>query len=121
MGGALKPFVLVASLIAGFSAGGDFRVRGFAFAGVSNRFITPNGDGRNDDVAFQFSNPRDSSGTIKIYDVRGHVLATLAVNPGDASEVWDGRAGGRLVDAGLYVYVVHVEDVVVSGAVVVIR
>ncbi len=97
------------------------RVQGFAFNGVSNRFITPNGDGKNDNVAFRFSNPRDSAGTVKIYNMRGHLLTTIAVNPGDTVEIWDARANGSLVPSGVYVFVIDVENVVASGAVVVVR
>lgn len=121
MGAELRPFLILASLLAGLSAGAGFRVQDFSFVGVSNRFITPNGDRRNDNVAFNFSNPRDSSGSIKIYDVRGHLLTTLTVNPGDTLETWDARANGAVVSSGVYIYVLHVESVVVSGAVVVVR
>lgn len=121
MGGAWKPFVFLISLLSAWSAAGVSRPRGFVFNGVSNRFITPNGDGRNDNVAFRFSNPRDSAGAIKIYDVRGHAVASLPINPGDVSETWDAKAGGRAVDSGVYVYVIEIEGGVASGAVVVVR
>jgi hypothetical protein len=105
---------------------------GFTFAGVSNRFITPNGDGRNDNVAFKYSNPFDSAGTVKIYNLRGHLLATIPITaggntdctspaPGSGCPIWDGRASGQIVSSGVYIYVVSAESVIYSGAVVVIR
>jgi gliding motility-associated-like protein len=117
----LKHLVFLLSLVSGLASAAGTRALGFVFNGVSNRFITPNGDGRNDNVAFLFSNPRDSAGSVKIYDLRGHLLTTIPVNPGDTFETWDARANGQTVNSGMYVYVIKVEDVVVSGAVVVIR
>ena len=120
MGASLKSF-LIALMMAGLSSGAGLRVQDFSFNGVTNRFITPNGDGRNDNVAFRFSNPRDSAGSVKIYDLRGHLLSTIAVNPGDVQETWDARANGQTVSSGVYIYVVNVESVVFSGAVMVVR
>ena len=121
MGGAFTRSVLLLGLLARLCLAAPSGPRGFVFNGVSNRFLTPNGDGRNDNVVFRFSNPRDSGGSVRIYDVRGRTLASLPVNPGDVSETWDGRAGGRIVDSGVYVYVVEVEGVSASGVVVVVR
>jgi hypothetical protein len=133
MGGAFKPFLLLAVLLTGLSSGAGVRVQGFAFTGVSNRFITPNGDGKNDDVAFVFSNPSDSAGTVKIYDMRGHLVTTIPINSGGSLACpnaapgnpgcpsWDARANGQIVSSGVYIFVVNVESVVVSGAVVVLR
>lgn len=122
MSGAFRALIfLAAACAAGLSAGTGPRVAGFSFGGVSNRFITPNGDGKNDDVAFHYSNPRDSAGTVKIYDLRGHLVTTLALNPGPTSVVWDARAAGQVVPSGMYIYVIEIEDVVASGSVVVVR
>jgi hypothetical protein len=104
-----------------------FRASGFAFSGVSNRILTPNGDHLNDNVVFNCSNPFDSAGTVKIYDVRGHLVTTISI-PGGAGACgptnlvsWDGRAGGQVVSTGVYIYVIAIEGVVSSGTVVVIR
>jgi gliding motility-associated-like protein len=125
MGSALKAWVLLGALLGGLAAGAGVqsgtRILGFTFNGVSNRFITPNGDGHNDNVAFRFTNPRDSGGSIKIYDVRGRPVASIAVNPGDSFEVWDARVNGSVVPGGVYIYVITVEGSTYSGAVVVIR
>ena len=92
------------------------------FRSLSFRW-SPNGDHRNDNVAFNFSNPLDSAGTVKIYDMRGHLLTTIPINSGTGatSAVWDARANGQIVPTGVYIFVIAVERVVASGALVVIR
>ncbi|MBI3566027.1 MAG: gliding motility-associated C-terminal domain-containing protein [Elusimicrobia bacterium] len=125
MGGVLKAWMVFGALLGGFAAGAGVaagvRPLGFTFNGVSNRVVTPNGDGRNDNVAFRFSNPRDAAGSVKIYDVRGRLVASLGINPGDAVEVWDARSNGAVVPSGLYIFVISVDGATTSGAVAVIR
>lgn len=133
MAAPLRSFLLIILLATGLSASAGYRPLDFSFNGVSNRFITPNGDGRNDNVAFSFSNPSDSAGTIKIYDLRGHLLTTLSINGGGSLScpnaapgnpgcpVWDGKVNGAAVASGVYIYVILVENVHASGALVVIR
>ena len=129
MGIALKAWTLLATWVCGATVGavvGAIEPKwstplGFTFNGVSNKVITPNGDGRNDNVAFRFDNPRDVAGTIRIYDSRGHLVATLAINPGDLKEVWDATSGGNIVATGVYIYVITVDGATTSGAVAVIR
>ncbi|MFI5363341.1 MAG: T9SS type B sorting domain-containing protein [Elusimicrobiota bacterium] len=115
----LLAFILLKAL----SAAAPIRVEGFAFNGVSNRFLTPNGDHRNDNVAFNFSNPFDASGSVKIYDMRGHLLTTIPITAGTGatSVVWDGHVNGTVVPMGVYIYVLSVQDVTASGALVVVR
>lgn len=106
-----------------------YGLNGFSFdsgSGISNRFITPNGDTFNDSVIFTFDNPRDSSVTGSIFDLRGHLVANLAVGPTiiastQATLMWDGKMGGQAVSGGIYIYVIQSEETVVSGTVVVIR
>ena len=121
MGGTLKFLVLTLTLLADLSLGAGLRVQGFSFLGVSNRLITPNGDGKNDTVTFQFSNPRDAAGTVKIFSLSGHEQAVLSIEAGSTSLVWDAKSSGQVVGAGVYIYVVTVEDAAVSGTVVVVR
>jgi gliding motility-associated-like protein len=128
MAAPLRSFLLIFVLLARLSVAAAVRVQGFSFNGVSNRFITPNGDHRNDNVAFNCSNPFDSAGTVKIYDLRGHLLTTIAINAGTgactttpSTVVWDARANGQIVPTGVYIFVIAVESVVASGAVVVVR
>lgn len=120
MTGLLKPLALF--LTVGFAGvTSAFRPAAFSFAGVANRFVTPNGDGRNDTATFRFSNPRDSAGTLKIYDLRGHRVAEVAIEPTSSVSsfvTWD---PGRNTASGVYIYVISVEQTTVTGAVVVVK
>lgn len=124
-----KSLAVAAIVFTGFCSAALNRTKDFNFTGVSNRFITPNGDGKNDNVAFTFNNPRDSAGTIQIQDLRGHKVTAIPINPGDTCasnptvgcEYWDGRAGGVIVPTGVYIYVISIESTIFSGTVVVIR
>ena len=117
MAGLLKPFTLLLTLAAGVFAAG-FKTTAFSFTGVANRFVTPNGDGKNDTATFQFSNPRDSGGTLRIYDVRGHRVAEVSIEPTASSVSWD---PGRNAASGVYIYVISIEQQTVTGAVVVVK
>ncbi|MDD5628552.1 MAG: gliding motility-associated C-terminal domain-containing protein [Elusimicrobia bacterium] len=100
------------------------RAQGFSFdaSGVSNRAITPDGNGLNDTVVFTFSNPQDSAVSGRIYDVRGRFVADLAPGPvAGASLVWDGKANGAVVPRGVYIYQIRAEGRTYNGTVVVIR
>ena len=100
------------------------RTGGFAFnmAGVSNRFVTPNGDHKNDNVVFTFDNPRDSAVTAKILDLRGRTVASnLPMGPQGNSLVWDGTSGGRPVAGGVYIYQISGEGKTFTGTLVVIK
>jgi gliding motility-associated-like protein len=100
------------------------RTGGFAFnqAGVSNRFITPNGDGKNDNVVFTYDNPRDSAVTGKIFDRQGRtVVSSLPPGPVSNSLMWDGTAGGRSVPGGVYIYQIQAEGQTFGGTVVIIK
>ena len=109
------------SLLVGLSGAAPIGARGFSFTGVRNRLIPPNGAALNDTAFFTFSNPQDSAGTLKIYDTRGHQVASIDIPSDATSASWDARAGGRLVSSGIYIYVITVEQVRVSGALAVIR
>lgn len=89
---------------------------------MSNKVITPNGDGLNDYVTFTLDNPRDSAYSGKIYDLTGAFVADM--RPGrqvaDTLE-WDGRAGGAAVPRGVYVYQIKAEGKTFNGTIVVIR
>ncbi|HAM36340.1 MAG TPA: hypothetical protein DEB40_03910 [Elusimicrobia bacterium] len=97
--------------------------RAFQFQGASNRFITPNGDGKNDAAYFNFSNPQFSSITGRIFDLDGKRVASMAAGTPSAEQlVWNGKSDeGKIVSAGVYVYVIEAERSVVRGLVVVIR
>ena len=105
------------------------RTGGFAFSqsGISNRFLSPNGDHKNDNVVFYFDNPQDSAVTGKIFDLRGRLVASsLPAGPissatGQESLIWDGMDGGRSVPGGVYIYQIQCEGQTFTGTVVVIK
>ena len=116
----------------------------FTLRGALNRIITPNGDAKNDVSIHCVENPKDSSLVGAIYDLRGHLVASMLrlrntgggativeckkhfpVNPAfplmDAM-TWDGRtSAGTAVTSGVYVYRIEGEDSAVTGTVVVVR
>lgn len=108
---------------------GDYQIRAiyrdasvhFDISGLTNRAITPNGDGLNDAAVFTFDNPRDSAFSGKIFDLGGAFIATMAPGPVDNSLLWDGKAGGRPVSGGAYVYQIRSEDKTFNGTLLVIR
>ncbi len=100
------------------------RSAGFTFDsgnGLSNRFITPNGDGKNDFIVFSFSNPRTSGVSGSIYDLKGGKVAGLTQGPKADTLMWDGLASGMAAPGGVYVYVLIAEDRAFTGTVVVVR
>lgn len=94
----------------------------FDVSGISNRAITPNGDGLNDTVVFTFDNPHDSAFSGRVYDVRGRYVCDMAPGPvAGASLMWDAKSGGRVVPRGVYIYEIRAEGRTFNGTVVVIR
>ncbi|MCX5789198.1 MAG: fibronectin type III domain-containing protein [Elusimicrobia bacterium] len=97
----------------------------FDLSQLSNKFITPNGDGLNDTAVFVFDNPFDSAISGKIFDLRGGFVADMSAGPingaGTGSLQWDGKSNGRVVSGGAYVYQIRAEDKVFSGTLVVVR
>lgn len=94
----------------------------FDLSGVSNKAITPNGDGLNDTVVFTFDNPKDSLFSGRIFDIRGALIAEMKPGPlAGASLMWDGRSGGVVVPRGVYIYQIKAEGKTFNGTVVVIR
>lgn len=109
---------------------GDYQVRSlyrdsgvhFDISNLSNRAITPNGDGLNDAAVFTFDNPRDSAFSGRIYDMSGAFIADMVPGPGIANSLmWDGKANGRAVSGGVYVYQIRSEERVFNGTLLVIR
>lgn len=100
------------------------RTGAFSFnqAGVSNRFLTPNGDGKNDNVVFQFDNPRGAEVTGKIIDLHGRVVVgSLPPGPLGDSLMWDGTAGGQPVPGGVYIYQISGEEQTYTGTLVIVK
>ncbi|MBI5200048.1 MAG: fibronectin type III domain-containing protein [Elusimicrobia bacterium] len=99
------------------------RAQGFHFdsSQLTNKAITPNGDGHNDATVFIYDNPADSLVGGEIYDLRGGYVAAMMPGPIRNSLQWDGKASGVVVPGGIYVYVIKAEDKKYTGTVVVIR
>jgi|CXWL01.1.fsa_nt_gi hypothetical protein len=96
---------------------GTFSPRAFTYGGLTSRFVTPNGDGKNDRAVFLFQNPGDLGGTVRIYDTHGRLVRSLDITVGATSVEWDPRG----VSSGIYLYVVSVDEQANSGTLVVLR
>ncbi len=94
----------------------------FDISQLSSRVITPNGDGRNDLAIFIFDNPKDSAYSGKIFDISGAFVADMTEGPSAKKSLqWDGKAGGRPVASGAYVYQIKAEGKTFNGTLLVIR
>ena len=120
-----KILLLLLAFGLAFTLSGVLLAQGFSFLGASNRFITPNGDGKNDNVAFNFSNPGYAEVKGKIYDITGRFVADTtppSSNDLNIPLLWDGKSSnGVVVRTGVYVYVITCENSVYRGVVVVMR
>lgn len=90
-------------------------------AGLTNRLITPNGDGKNDTMVFIFDNPQGKEVKGRIYDLRGALVENMRPGPVGNSLTWDAKAGGRVVPGGVYIYQIDAQGTVYNGTVAVIR
>jgi gliding motility-associated-like protein len=92
---------------------------------VYPRIFTPNGDGANDVVIFQFGEISSDSGSLsgEIFDITGGKVADLKPGPDPNTTLkWDGKSsGGAVVPAGIYVYQIHANGTRVNGTVVVAK
>lgn len=103
------------------------RATAFTFYSVMPRIITPNNDGQNDRALFRYSNPKASSISIKIFDLRGALVRKLD-DTNATSDIqggytyWDGKdQNGVTVPVGVYIYQLTGEGKVVNGTIVVAR
>jgi hypothetical protein len=99
------------------------RTQNITVTRVYPRIITPNGDGWNDKVIFQFDNPQLLKLSGKIFDIQGAFVANCVPGPDpDATLSWDGKdGGGRVVPGGIYLYQVDLQGNTLTGTVVVAR
>lgn len=139
--GALAAALLAGSLETGRAQSGG---TGFKFSGALVRLVTPNGDKKNDMAIVCYENPRDSEVIGKIYDLRGGLVSHMVrvedagnndptVNscegkfpptlfPARAEAMtWNGTTNGLRASAGVYIYQLQSEDVVVTGTLLVVR
>jgi len=87
---------------------------------VYPRVFTPNGDGWNDKVVFQFDNPGQENIKGEIFDLSGSKVTDMLPGPNpDSSLLWDGRSGGSLVPGGIYFYQIEAGGEKANGTVVV--
>lgn len=108
---------------------GRFQIRaashitGVSLTRVYPRIISPNQDGWNDKVIFEFDNPTLAPLSGKIYDLNDAFVAELSAGPSTGSTLlWDGKdAGGKVVPGGIYLYQMGVGAEAASGTVVVAR
>jgi hypothetical protein len=108
---------------------GDYQIRAlyrdesvhFDVSNLTTRVITPNGDHLNDEAVFVFDNPRDSAYSGKIYDLSGAFVADMTDGPVANSLQWNGKAGGRVVNGGAYVYQIKAEGRTFNGTLLVVR
>lgn len=90
-------------------------------AGLTNRLITPNNDGKNDTMVFIFDNPQEKTVKGRIFDMRGALVAAMTAGPVANSLKWDAKAGGQPVPGGVYIYQIEADGTVYNGTVAVIR
>lgn len=84
------------------------------------RVFTPNGDGSNEQVTFEYENINESSIVCWIYDIRGSVVRQLdIVETGENRFTWDGEdEEGNIVPSGIYIYQIEVEGQTINGTIV---
>lgn len=108
---------------------GRFQIRaashasGLVLTRVYPRIFSPNGDGWNDKVIFEFDNPQLLPLSGKMYDLSDAFVAELAPGPAsDSTLAWDGKDdGGKAVPGGIYLYQIEQGGTSASGTVVVAR
>ncbi|HVO32851.1 MAG TPA: gliding motility-associated C-terminal domain-containing protein [Elusimicrobiota bacterium] len=90
---------------------------------VRPRIITPNGDGANDKVRFEFDNPEDLPVQGEVFDLSGAKVADLKPGSDPASLLlWDGKdADNRVVPGGIYLYQIEYQGKQATGTVIVAR
>jgi hypothetical protein len=91
---------------------------------VYPRIITPNGDGANDVVVFQFGEADLSARSLtgEIFDITGIKVGTLRPGNDPGTMTWDGKTdSGSVVPSGIYIYQIDAGGEKANGTVVVAR
>ncbi|MFH1379226.1 MAG: hypothetical protein ABII23_02995 [bacterium] len=85
--------------------------------------FTPNGDGINDEINFNFENPKESVVTGKIFDITGGYVADLKTGlNGSWSLLWDGKdRSGSYAPKGVYIYQIEADGKIINGTIIVAR
>lgn len=79
--------------------------------------FSPDGDGFEDKVTFQYTLPKVSTLTIKIFDVKGRLVKTLIEDEPQVTgeKTWDGRdEKNRMVRVGIYIVLAEAKGVTSS-------
>ncbi len=85
------------------------------------RIFTPNGDGSNEEVTFNYKNDNLSSIVCWIYDIKGSAVRQLDIEglEDEGEFTWDGRDENKKVaPSGIYVYQIEVEGKTINGTIV---
>ncbi|RLD17009.1 MAG: hypothetical protein DRI36_04840 [Caldiserica bacterium] len=101
----------------------SYKVGSFILHTVYPKIFTPNGDGRNDIVEFQYENPEGFAPTGKIFDIKGRFIANLKLGPNSSSTsgslIWDGKDNkGNICESGVYIYEIEAGGEVYNGTVI---
>jgi len=76
--------------------------------------FSPDGDGFEDEVTFQYALPKMAELSIKIYDVKGRLVKTIVENEPQVTgeKTWDGRDDkNRMVRVGIYIVLAEAKGI----------
>ncbi len=96
-----------------------FAATEFTLNKVYPRIFTPNNDGLNDVVNFEYANPNEKGVVCRIFDIRGALVRQLDIGQTETSFAWDGKdEKGKVALSGVYIYQLEGEGKVVNGTVI---
>lgn len=91
----------------------------FTLNKVYPRIFTPNNDGLNDVVNFEYANPNEKGVVCRIFDIRGALVRQLDIGQTETSFAWDGKdEKGKVTLSGVYIYQLEGEGKVINGTVI---
>jgi len=97
----------------------SFAATEFTLNKVYPRIFTPNNDGLNDVVNFEYANPNDKGVVCRIFDIRGALVRQLDIGQTETSFIWDGKdQKGKVAPSGIYIYQLEAERKVINGTVI---
>ena len=96
-----------------------FAATEFTLNKVYPRIFTPNNDGLNDVVNFEYANPNEKGVVCRIFDIRGALVRQLDIGQTETSFAWDGKdEKGKVAPSGVYIYQLEGEGKVINGTVI---
>jgi gliding motility-associated-like protein len=111
-----------------YSMDNSFYSESFGITSIRpDKVFTPNGDGWNDYLEIQYTNPYDALVKGKIYDIKGRLVANMKKDENGLTPrlIWNGNdLNNNLVTGGLYIYQVEVsgpENKVIKGTIILVR